>query len=84
MPAEGALQPGRIAHVSDKIAQTGVVKAGSPHIVLLQFIAAENHQPLRMIFPQHDVDEFLPERTRAAGDQYFLFRPIHQSCLRHV
>ena len=83
-PGKSAQQAGWIAHIPDKIAQAGVVEAGGTHVMLLQFVAAENYQPLGMIFPQHDFDELLPERTRPAGDQYFLFGPIHQSYLGHV
>ena len=42
------------------------------------------HQPLGMIFPQHDFDEFPSERARPARHQNDLFRPIHQACLMPV
>ena len=62
------LQAAGIAHVADEIAQAGMVEAGGAHVMLLEFVAAENHQPLGVIFPQHDLDELLPERSRAARD----------------
>ena len=53
-----------------------MIETRDSHIMLLEFIAAEDDELLRMIFAQHEFDEFLAERARAAGDQHNLFRPI--------
>ena len=36
-----------------------MVKAGHPHLVLFQFIPAVDDDLCRMIFFEHDLDEFL-------------------------
>ena len=54
-----------------------MVQSRGAHVMLLEFVAAEDHQALRPVLLQHDFDKFLPERPRPARDQYCLFRPIH-------
>ncbi len=54
-----------------------MVEPRGAHVVLLKFIAAEDHQALRLVLLQHDFDEFLPERPGPARHQNCLFRPIH-------
>ena len=49
------------------------------HIVLLQFVAAENDKLLGMVVPQHELHELLAERAGSARNQHHLFRPIHRS-----
>ncbi len=51
--------------------------------MLLEFVAAEDHQAFGMIFPQHDLDELLSERTGSTGHQDHLVRPIHEVHFRH-
>ena len=46
-----------------------MIQSGGAHVVLLQFVAAEDYQALGVILPQHHFDKFLAERTGAAGDQ---------------
>src|ERR1035441_1994402 len=55
-----------IAHISNEVAQALMIEPRGPHFVLLEFIAAENDQPLGAILPQHNFDELLPERSRPA------------------
>ena len=74
---KGALQALRIAHVADEVAQAGMIEARRPHIMLLQFVAAEDDELLRMVVAQHHLDELLPERSRPARDQHDLFLPVH-------
>jgi hypothetical protein len=50
-----------------------MIKTGSTHIVLLQFVSAEDYQAARMMIAQHDFYEFLSERSRAARYQDDLF-----------
>jgi hypothetical protein len=45
--------------------------------VLLEFVSAEDDQPLGPIMLQHDFDKFLSERTRSTRDQHRLFGPVH-------
>ena len=77
-PGKGALQTLRITNIADEIAQAGMIEARSPHIVLLEFVTAEDDELLRAVFAQHQLDELPAERTRPAGDQYNLFGPVHR------
>jgi len=43
------------------------------HLVLLQFVTAEDRQTLGVILMQHHFHELLSERARPAGDQHNLF-----------
>jgi len=74
----------RIPYISDEVTQAGVIKPRSAHVVLLVLIPAENHQLLRAILPQHDLDKFFPERARTTRNQDDLFRPIHQEGLTEI
>jgi hypothetical protein len=74
---ESPMQPRCVANIAQKITQAGVVEAGTAHVMLLQFIAAQNHQSSGMVLPQHDLDELPAKRTRSPGNQNFLFGPIH-------
>ncbi len=38
-----------------------MIEAGDAHVMLLQFVAAEYHELFRVVFLQHDLDEFLAE-----------------------
>ena len=74
---EGAPQALLIAHVADKIAQVGVVETRLAHLVLLQFVAAEDDHLGRLIFVQQDADEFLAKRAGSAGHQNNFIFPVH-------
>ena len=54
-----------------------MIKPRSPHVMLLEFVTAEDDELLRAVFAQHELDELPAERTRPAGDQYNLFGPVH-------
>src|SRR5689334_23907655 len=54
-----------------------MVEPGGAHIVLLEFVAAENDQFPRLEFAQHYVHKLAPERARTARNQNDLFRPVH-------
>ena len=66
---KGALQPPRITHISNEVAKAGMIQAGRPHVVLLEFITAEYDQALWPVFFQHDLDKFFTERSGPAGHQ---------------
>ncbi len=51
-PVHGAHQAVLIPHVANKVADAIVVEPGHAHFVLLQFIAAENDDLLRLIVIQ--------------------------------
>ena len=74
--SERPFEPFRIAHVANEITQVGMVEAAGPHLMLLQFIAAQNHQFVRPVLAQHDLDKFFAKRPGAAGDQYRFLRPV--------
>jgi hypothetical protein len=59
-PANARCRRRGITHVADKVAQAGVIEAAGAHVMLLQFVAAEDDQPLGVILAQHDLDEFFP------------------------
>jgi hypothetical protein len=44
-----------------KVPQARMVETGSLHFVLLQLVAAENHESFRLKLSQHDFNEFLAE-----------------------
>jgi hypothetical protein len=46
-----------------------MIKARGAHVVLLEFIAAEDDQALGPVVPQHDLDKFFPERPSPARHQ---------------
>src|SRR5580704_6027181 len=45
--------------------------------MLLEFVPAEDHQPLGVILLEHGLDKLVPERPGPACDENHLFRPIH-------
>ena len=61
---ERPLQAIYVAHVSDEIAQAGMIESCRPHFMLLQLVAAEDHQSLRVIVAQHDLDELSSRMIR--------------------
>ena len=71
------MQALRIAHVADEITQAGMIESRRAHIVLFQFVAAEDDELLRMVFTQHHFDKLLAERSRPPGHQHNLFLPVH-------
>ena len=75
--SEGTLQTLRVAYVTDKISQAGMIKSPHPHVMLLELVAAEDDQLLRMVVAEHRLHKLFPERSGAARDQHNLFRPIH-------
>ena len=54
-----------------------MIESRSLHLILLQLIAAVDDDLLRLEILEHDLNEFLAERSRAACDQYNLIFPIH-------
>ena len=54
-----------------------MIESRRPHIMLLEFVAAEDDELLRMVFAQHHLDELLAERARPARHQHNLFLPVH-------
>src|SRR5271154_4280461 len=46
-----------------------MIKPRSSHLMLLQFIAAEHDQPLRLVVAQHDLRKLLAKRSRTACHQ---------------
>ena len=76
-PGQGALQALRVAHVPDEVAQAGMIEARRPHVMLLELVAAEDDELLRMVITQHHLGELLSERTCPARDQDHLFLPVH-------
>jgi hypothetical protein len=64
------LQPLDIPNVSNEIPQAGMIEARGSHLMLLQFVPAENHQPLWLVIAQHNLHKLLPKRPGSTGDQY--------------
>src|SRR5580704_16196704 len=64
--------------------QAGVVQTRGAHVMLLQLVAAENDQSLGLALAQHNLDKLSPKRSGPAGDQNYLFRPIHSIASRPV
>ncbi len=56
-----ALQALCIAHVADEIAQAGMIESRRPHVVLFEFVAAEDDELLGMVLAQHHLDKLLAE-----------------------
>ena len=75
--SKSPLQAPRISHIAQEVSQAGMIQSRGAHVVLLKFIAAEDHQALWPVLLQHDLDKFLPERPGPARHQNCLFRPIH-------
>jgi hypothetical protein len=50
-----------VADIADEITQRGVVEPAHAHLVLLEFVAAEDDDLLRLVFLQHYFSEFLPK-----------------------
>ena len=75
------LQSIDIPNIADEVAQAGMLESGFPHLVLFQLVAAENHQPARLVIAQHDVDELFSKGSRAARYQHRFLRPIHHGFL---
>ena len=48
-PGERPLQPLDIPHVSNEIPQAGMIESRCSHLMLLQLVPAEYHQPLRLV-----------------------------------
>jgi hypothetical protein len=46
--------------------------------VLLKFVAAENNETFGAGFGENSLNKFLPERTRAAGNENALIVQIHE------
>jgi hypothetical protein len=68
---EGAPERLFVAHVADKIAHARIARLGKAlaHVELLELVAAEDDQLLRLVTPQHGFDEFIAERACAASKQ---------------
>src|SRR5580658_1727650 len=77
---ERPLQALYIPHISNEITQAGMIEARRSHFMLLQLVAAENRQSLRVVVAEHDLHKFLPERSCPTRYQYRFLRPIHHSC----
>ena len=58
---QGAIESIGISDITDEIPQTRMVETGSLHFVLLQLVAAEDHESFRLKVSQHDFNEFLAE-----------------------
>ena len=58
-------------------AMTGMVKASCVHLVLFEFIAAEDDELAGREFPNHDLGELPAERACATCHQYIQSCPIH-------
>ena len=69
---ESPFQPLRVAHIAEKIPETGMIKPRRPHLMLLQFIAAEDNQFLRPVLAQHDFHKLLAKGTRPPGHEHNL------------
>src|SRR5581483_9926086 len=80
-PGECPLKALRIANIADEISQAGMVEPRGAHIVLLQFIAAEDDEFLRTILSEHQVHEFLAKGARSTRNEDNLVCPVHSACL---
>src|SRR6266850_1362911 len=81
---QGPLEPSWVAHIPNEVAQAGEIQTRGAHVVLLQFVPAEDDYLLWAILAQHNLHKFLAERARSARDQDHLFRPIHPKDLTEV
>jgi hypothetical protein len=58
-----------IPDITNKITKRGIIKAAHPHIVLFEFISAENYKFIGVKIPKHDFDELFAKRSRTPGYQ---------------
>src|ERR1700722_4162315 len=65
--SQRALDSFYVSHIPNEITQTGMVKSRSSHLMLLQLVAAEHYQSLRLIVAQHDLDKFFAKRSSPTG-----------------
>ena len=73
---KGAFQAIDVTNVSNEIAEAGMVETGGAHLMLLEFIATEDDQPMGLVVAQHDLDKLFTKRARPTCDQYRFLRPI--------
>src|SRR5579863_10045684 len=78
---ESSFQPLRIPHIANEIPQTGMVKTGGLHVMLLELIAAEDDQLARMEIPQHYFHKLFAKGPGSSRHDYDLFRPVHSTPL---
>jgi hypothetical protein len=77
---ESAIEPMPVANIADKIADAGIDRLGKRlmHLELLQFVAAENDQPLRTVSFEYTLHESLTEGSCAAGNENsFIVQHLH-------
>jgi len=68
---EGPGEPVTVPHIAEKITDAGIfldVEALG-HLELLELVAAEDDEPLRLVVLEHDLDKLLPEGSGPAGDE---------------
>ena len=84
--ARQARSSGRIPHVAKEIAQAGMIEARRPHVMLLQFVPAEDDQlfgrySASMISTNFLPNEPVPPVTRTTCSDQFI-TPPHRRCTR--
>ena len=57
-----------IAYITDEETQAGIIEPADPHLVLFEFVAAEDDQFLGLALAQHGRSELFAEGAGAAGD----------------
>jgi len=62
------VKPLGVAHIADKIAHTSLIE-NMFHLDLFQLVTAEHDEPRGLEAPEHGLDEFLPEGSRASRDK---------------
>src|SRR5262245_17056459 len=71
----GPGEPVAIPHVADEEAE-GVVIEARHHLRLLELVAAEDDEALRMVLRQHDLHELVAEGARAARHEHGRLGPV--------
>src|SRR6185295_8754646 len=66
-----------VAHITNEIPHGWMIISMHFHLVLLQFIPAEDDDFLRLFFLQGDLCKLLAKRTSPARDKNSLIFPIH-------
>jgi len=75
---KSTLQPLRITHVTDEISQARMIKSRNPHVMLFEFVAAEDNQLFAGGIHAALVRRTSARKIPSHPDQYDLFRPVHR------
>ena len=72
----------RVPDIANKVPEVGLVQTRNTHLMLLQFIAAQDDEFLGVKISKHDPREHLSERTGSPRDQHCALTPVERSVFR--